>query len=161
MAFDFCQLLYKDVKVLTLFMQCPACTVTISSIFDILTIIWTLLIAILLFKKKKIGWIFLFASVFIGLFFKIINSYYFFKLNGIIFHRNPIDFIISIVIQVVFVFFLLRKEITVYFNIDRVIKKKTIIASTVLFLVTYVLSIFLWQRNLYPFASIFHRNRLP
>lgn len=107
--------------------------------FQIVTLIYIPIIFYLLFKRKRWGWILLFADTLFGLISLISQSYIFFKYQQ--YHQgDTVSFFTQIIIKGLFVFFLWRNYISDFFNVTREIKKKTAIVTTIV-TVLFILSI--------------------
>lgn len=99
--------------------------------FQILTLIYVPIIFYLLFKKKRWGWILLFADNLFGLISTLSQSYIFFKYEQY-HHGDTILFFTQILIKGLFVFFLWRNYISEFFSVSKETKKKTAIVTTII-----------------------------
>lgn len=107
--------------------------------FQIVTLIYVPIIFYLLFKRKRWGWILLFADTLFGLISLISQSFIFFKYQQ--YHQGEtVSFFTQIIIKGLFVFFLWRNYISEFFNVTIEIKKKTAIV-TIIVTVLFILSI--------------------
>ena len=107
--------------------------------FQIVTLIYVPIIFYLLFKRKRWGWILLFADTLFGLISLISQSYIFFKYQQ--YHQgDTVSFFTQIIIKGLFVFFLWRNNISNFFNVTMEIKRKTAIV-TMIVTVLFILSI--------------------
>jgi len=107
--------------------------------FQIVTLIYVPIIFYLLFKRKRWGWILLFADTLFGLISLISQSYIFFKYQQY-YQSDTVSFFTRIIIKGLFAFFLWRNYISDFFNVTMEIKKKTAIVTTLIALL-FILSI--------------------
>lgn len=107
--------------------------------FQILTFIYVPIIFYFLFKRKRWGWILLFADTLFGLISIVSQSYIFFKYQQY-HHGDTFSFFTQIIIKGLFVFFLWRNYISDFFNVTKEVKKKTAIITTIV-TVLFILSI--------------------
>jgi hypothetical protein len=107
--------------------------------FQILTLIYVPIIFYLLFKRRRWGWILLFADNLFGLISTLSQSYIFFKYQQY-HHGDTVSFFTQILIKGLFVFFLWRTYISDFFGITRETKKKAAIVTTIITLL-FILSI--------------------
>ena len=107
--------------------------------FQIVTLTYVPVIFYLLFKRKRWGWILLFADTLFGLISLISQSYVFFKYQ--LYHQgDTLSFFTQIIIKGLFVFFLWRNNISDFFNVTMEVKRKTAIV-TIIVTVLFILSI--------------------
>lgn len=107
--------------------------------FQLLTLIYVPIIFYLLFKRKRWGWILLFADTLFGLISSVSQSYLFFKYQQ--YHQgDTFSFLTLIIIKGLFVFFLWRNYISDFFNVTNETKKKIAIVTTIV-TVLFILSI--------------------
>jgi len=99
--------------------------------FQILTLIYVPIIFYLLFKRKRWGWILLFADNLFGLIATVSQSYIFFKYQQY-HHGGTVSFFTQILIKGLFALFLWRTYISDFFNVSKETKKKTAIATTII-----------------------------
>jgi hypothetical protein len=83
----------------------------------------------LLLKRKRWGWILLFADSLFSLIARISQTHIFFKYQSL-FGVDVFYYFLGRVIEAAFVYFLLRKQIADYFEITRTIKRKTVLIVT-------------------------------
>lgn len=107
--------------------------------FQIVTLIYVPIIFYLLFKRKRWGWILLFADTLFGLISTVSQSYIFFKYQQY-HHGDTFSFLTQIIIKGLFVFFLWRNYISDFFSVTKRTKKKTAIVTTVI-TILFILSI--------------------
>jgi hypothetical protein len=91
----------------------------------------------LIFKRRRWGWILLFADNLAALIMMLSESYIFFKYQHL-YHSSIVSFITPIMIRSAFTFFLWRNAITEYFGVSSTIKKRTalvVAGVTLLFVV--------------------------
>ena len=103
---------------------------------NFITIAYLPFIFYLLFKRRRWGWILLFADNFASLILRLGESYIFFKYQPI-HHGDTISFITPILLRVAFAFFLWRTDIVGLFGVNAMTKKKTAwitLAGTFLFM---------------------------
>lgn len=136
-------LLFTIAKRLISLLNCDYCSLDITFFAELLTLLYVPLIFFLLFKKKRWGWILLFADNLFTLISQLSQSYIFFKYQSI-HHDNTISFLSSILIKSAFVFFLWRTPIAKHFGITYKTKKKTVfitITGTLFFIfIIYLMS---------------------
>ena len=99
--------------------------------FQLLTLVYVPIIFYLLFKRKRWGWILLFADTLFGLISMISQSYIFFKYQQY-YHGDTISFFTNIIIKGLFVFFLWKNYISDSFGVTKNIKKNTAIITTII-----------------------------
>jgi len=107
--------------------------------FQILTLIYVPIIFYLLFKRRRWGWILLFADNLFGLISTVSQSYIFFKYQQY-HHGDTLSFFTQILIKGLFVFFLWRNYISDFFGVTKETKKKTAIVTAIITLL-FILSI--------------------
>lgn len=113
-----------------------------SNVFNSLILFYVIIVFYLLLKKKKWGWILLFAEklilVFFSLFFLIA-----FSVESYFIEFNLSEFILPLIIGLVFLIFLWNKEIVNFFNITNTEKVKFAkrISYVVIFLGVLIISI--------------------
>lgn len=127
-------------KLVTVF-QCKYCHFDFAFVGDILTLLYVPFIFFLLFKRRRWGWILLFADNLFSLILRLSESYPFFKYQGI--HRgDTLSFFLPILIKGAFIFFLWREPIANYFGVTYGEKRKTafIVAggTLLLMLIAYI-----------------------
>lgn len=136
--------LFKTAKRLIVFLQCEYCR--LDTIFWItqLTLIYVPVIFYLLYKRKRWGWILLFADNLFTLLSGISQSYIFFKYQSI-HHGDTTSFLFPIFIRAAFALFLWRDSIATHFGVSNDTKKKTAIITTIitLFLILLLNILFL------------------
>lgn len=143
-AIQYVWTLFNTLKRLIIFLKCTYCTFYITEFADVLTLLYVPLIFILVFKKKRWGWILLFADNLFSLISGgVSKSYFFFKFQNIP-NGDLTTFILPILIKLAFVFFLWRNEISNYFRVTIETKKKTALittgGTTLLILIMFFLS---------------------
>lgn len=107
--------------------------------FQIVTLIYIPIIFYLLFKRRRWGWILLFADNLFGLILAVSQSYIFFKYQQY-HHGDAFSFFTQTLIKGLFVFFLWRNYISDFFGVTMEIKKKTAIITTIL-TILFIISI--------------------
>jgi hypothetical protein len=105
--------------------------------FQVLTLVYVPIIFYLLFKRKRWGWILLFADNLFGLISAVSQSYIFFKYY---YHGDSMSFFIPILIKALLVFFLWRNSISDFFSVTKETKKKTAIVTTTI-TILFILSV--------------------
>src|ERR1700722_13542970 len=123
-------LLLNIVKRLLYILKCNYCSLDISFWADFFTLSYVPFIFFLLFKRRRWGWILLFADNLFSFIAEIMQTYLFFKFQGIN-HASTVSFILPILIKGVFVFFLWQNSIAVFFGINYETKKKTFAIVTI------------------------------
>jgi hypothetical protein len=135
-AIQYAWSLFGTVRRLIIFLQCDYCSFDVTFFAEFLTLLYVPLIFFLLFKRRRWGWILLFADNLFSLISRVSQSYIFFKYQSI--HRgDTTSFLLPILIKAAFVFFLWRDPIANHFGIVKETKKKTALittAGTVLFI---------------------------
>ena len=117
--------------------------------FQILTLIYVPIIFYLLFKRKRLGWILLFADNLFGLISTVSQSYIFFKYQQY-HHGNTLSFLTQILIKGLFMVFLWRNHISDFFNVTKKTKKKTAIITTIVTIIFIIsIQLFVWQVTAY------------
>ena len=117
------------VRRLISFLQCDYCSLDITFFAELLTLLYVPLIFFLLFKRRRWGWILLFADNLFSLISRVSQSYIFFKYQSI-HHGDTSSFLLPIFIKAAFVFFLWRDPIANHFGIAPETKKKTAFITT-------------------------------
>jgi hypothetical protein len=134
--------LFYTGKHLIRFLRCDNCVFDIAYFAELLTLIYIPIIFFLLFKRRRWGWILLFADNLFSLISRVSQSYIFFKYQRI-HHGSTTAFLMPIFIKASFVFFLWRDPIANHFGITQRTKKKTavitIAGTLVFFLGMYVI----------------------
>jgi hypothetical protein len=134
--------LFNTARRLISFLQCDYCRLDITFLAELVTLLYVPLIFFLLFKRKRWGWILLFADNLFSFISSVSQLYLFFKYQSI-HHGDTTSFLLPILIKATFVFFLWRDPIANHFGISPETKKKTAlitIAGTSLFIIiTYLI----------------------
>lgn len=91
---------------------------------ELVTILYIPVIFYLLVKKRRWGWILLFADDFASIIMSSSQSYIFFKYQPI-HHGTTTSFIVPILIRAAFAYFLWRAEIAELFGVNTGTKKRT------------------------------------
>jgi predicted RND superfamily exporter protein len=120
------------------YLFCTYCEFDYIFLLDFAVIIYIPIIFLLLFKRKRWGWILLFADNLFTVILQISQSYIFFKYQNI-HHGNTISFIEPIILRGFFAFFLWKKTIADYFGIEKEVKRKTAIITVLIALSFIVL----------------------
>jgi hypothetical protein len=128
-AIQYAWTLFNTARRLIRFLQCNYCGFEITIIVEILTLIYVPFIFFLLFKRRRWGWILLFADNLFVLISGICQSYIFFKHQNV-HHGDIISFLLSILIRAAFVSFLWRDSIANHFEVIRETKKKAALITT-------------------------------
>lgn len=129
-AIQYAWSLFNTAKWLANFLQCEYCGFDIIFFSEFLTLLYVPPIFFLLLKKRRWGWILLFADTLFSLISKVSQTYIFFKYQRI-HHGDTASFLLSILIKAAFVFFLWRDPIARHFGITQVAKKKTAAITTI------------------------------
>jgi hypothetical protein len=129
-AIQYAWSLFEIAKRLTGFLQCDNCSFDITLFAEFLTLLYVPLICFLLFKRRRWGWILLFAENFFSVISRVSQSYIFFNYQSI-HHGNTTSFLLPILIKSAFVFFLWRDSIANHFGINAETKKKTALITTI------------------------------
>ena len=128
-AIQYAWSLFGTVRRLISFLQCGYCSLDFTFFAELLTLFYVPLIFFLLFKRRRWGWILLFADNLFSLISRISQSYIFFKYQSI-HHGDTTSFLLPILIKSAFVFFLWRDPIAYHFGISKETKKKTALITT-------------------------------
>lgn len=128
-AIQYAWSLFNTAKRLISFLQCDYCSFDVTFFAELLTLLYVPLIFFLLFKRRRWGWILLFADNLFSLISRVSQSYIFFKYQSI-HHGDTTSFLLPILIKAAFVFFLWREPIANYFGIAQETKKKTALITT-------------------------------
>lgn len=116
--------LINAVKKLVIVFECKYCHFDFGFTGQVLTLIYVPFIFFLLFKRRRWGWILLFADNLFSLILMLSESYPFFKYQNI--HRgDTTSFLLPILIKGTFIFFLWREPITDHFRVTYEEKRKT------------------------------------
>ncbi|HMK25291.1 MAG TPA: hypothetical protein VK483_04610 [Chitinophagaceae bacterium] len=133
---------YDTIKDLLHSLQCRYCGFDFSMFLLLVNLIYIPLILYLLYKKRKWGWILLFADNLFILIIRLGETYTFFKYRE--FHRGSTsEFLFLILVRAAFVFFLWRKTIADFFGVTGKIKKDTAMIAGALGLALVILSFYL------------------
>jgi hypothetical protein len=111
------------------FLQCNYCSFDITIIAALLTLMYVPFIFFLLFKRRRWGWILLFADNLFTLISLISQSYIFFKYQSI-HHGNITSYLLPILIRAAFASFLWRDSIANHFGVIHETKKRTALITT-------------------------------
>lgn len=128
---DYAWKFYNSIKTFVYFSRCNNCTFDITMVLTIVGLIYVPVIFFLLYKKKRWGWILLFADNLFIFITSLFQSYIFFKYQEQ--HRGDTStFVFSILIRAAFVFFLWRVPISDFFGVTHNSKKDTAVVTTVI-----------------------------
>jgi hypothetical protein len=108
---------------------------------NFLPVLYVPFIFFLIFKRRRWGWILLFADNLAAIILMLSESYIFFKYQHI-HHSSIVSFITPIMIRSALTFFLWRNAITEHFGVSSTIKKRTalvVAGATFLFAVAMLL----------------------
>lgn len=117
--------------------QCVLSSFDITIFFEFISIIYVPIICYLLYKRRRWGWILLFADnlfVFISL---LGQSYIFFKYQQI-HHGDTFSYLIQLIVRCAFGFFLWRDVVANYFGVMNETKRKTVIITVIVSLLFIV-----------------------
>jgi hypothetical protein len=133
--------LFNAAKRLLIVFECKYCHFDFAFVGEILTLIYVPFIFLLLFKRRRWGWILLFADNLFSLILRISESYAFFKYQSI--HRaDTSSFLLPILIKGAFIFFLWREPITDHFRVTYKEKRNTALivagGTLLLMLIAYI-----------------------
>lgn len=121
--------LYNTIKEFINFIQCHYCTWRLGNYVNLFMLIYIPLIFFLLFRRKRWGWILLFADNLFVLILMLSEAYVFFKYQSI-HHGDTVLFILPIFVRTAFVFFLWRESIANHFAVNVGTKKNTALITT-------------------------------
>lgn len=126
-ALDYLWVLYHAVRDVVLYLRCDHCEFDLFFfLFSLLGIVYVPFIFFLLLKRKRWGWILLFADSGITALSRFSQMLLLFKYHGM--HvGNTTTYIVAILIKAGFLIFLWRKEISDYFNVSLKAKQYTLI----------------------------------
>jgi hypothetical protein len=136
----FIQYLFTLYETIPFFYHADYTNLDFSFIIFGLSIVYVPVIFYLLFKRKKWGWILLFADCIITIAFKIQEIFFFYKFNGWL-SGNIISILFPLIIKTLFALFLWRQETADFFNVSLEIKKKTVYVTLVILAVLTLISI--------------------
>lgn len=108
---------------------------------EIINLLYIPFLFFLLFKRHRWGWILLFTGQLFAFISGISDSYFFFQFQEY-YQWDIVSFLLPIVINIAFVFFLWREPIASHFGISKETKKKTaliVTSGTFIFLATMYL----------------------
>lgn len=123
--------LYGIVSHLIKYFSCSYCKLNSSLAVGIVTLLYVPVIFYLLFKRKRWGWILLFADNLFSLILQISQSYIFFRYYYPA-HGSLTVFLEPILMNVCFIPFLWRETSCQYFGVDRETKRKTAKITTLI-----------------------------
>lgn len=129
-AIEYAWSLFGTVRRLISFLQCDYCSLDITFLAELLTLLYAPLIFFLLFKRRRWGWILFFADNLFSLISRLSQSYFFFKYQSI-HYGDTTSYLLPILIKTAFVFFLWREPIANLFGISIETKKKTVLITTI------------------------------
>jgi hypothetical protein len=134
--------IFKTVKGLIAYFKCTYCSFDIIIAISLISLIYIPVIFYLLLKRRRWGWIILFAENLFIVISSVYQSYTFFKYQYI-HNGDTTSYLVQILIRAAFVSFLWRNSITEHFGVSKETKKKTaqiITGATLLFmLITFLL----------------------
>jgi hypothetical protein len=135
--------IFKTVKGLIAYFKCTYCPFDITIAISLFSLIYIPVIFFLLLKRRRWGWILLFADNLFIVISSVCQSYIFFKYQHI-HNGDTASYLVQILIRAAFVSFLWRNSITEHFGVPHEIKKKTAFittAGTLIFIFTTYLLI--------------------
>jgi hypothetical protein len=127
-AVQYAFFLFNSVQYAIFFIKCDYCSIDITFFGQLFTLFYVPLIFFLLYKRRRWGWILLFADNIFSLLSRVAQSYMFFKYQSI-HHGDTASFLLIIFVKALFVFFLWRDVIASYFGVTQETKKKTTFIS--------------------------------
>lgn len=122
---------------------CKNCFFDPSYFAGIINLFYVPLIFFLLYKRRKWGWILLFADNFLSVVIRIGSSYAFFKYREI-YGGETAEFLLLCFIKAAFAFFLWRKDIQEFFSISENTKKDTLILVSIISSIILFISFINW-----------------
>lgn len=128
---------YNSTKTFILFLQCRTCDFDLIVALIIFNLLYIPLVFYLLYKRKRWGWILLFADCLFVVITRLIDTFFFFKYQGFN-DGGTTALIFPLIIKSAFAFFLWRNDIAGFFGVNDKIKTQTVIITgifTLLFLV--------------------------
>lgn len=123
-ALQYGWLLFNAAKRLIRFWHVPGHGLDMYFFLDVLDFLYIPVMFFLLYKRKRWGWILLFAGNLMVFLSGLSQSYIFFKYQ-FIHHGNTSSFLFPIIVSTIFIIFLWQKNITNYFNVTNKVKKIT------------------------------------
>ncbi|HZZ76354.1 MAG TPA: hypothetical protein VFE04_10520, partial [Puia sp.] len=102
--------------------------------FEVTYIIYIPVLLYLLYRKKKWGWILLFADQIISFLLSIGNTYFLFKYQSL-FHAQTAQWLFWIFLRAAFIYFLWQDKVTSYFNVPQGMKVTVVMGSILIYLV--------------------------
>ncbi len=136
---------YDIIKSLLHFLKCRYCSFDFTMFMLLINLIYIPLIFYLLYKKRKWGWILLFADNLFVLIIRLGETYTFFKYQE--FHQgSSSEFLFFILVRAAFVFFLWRRSIADFFGVSDKVKKDTAMVVGAFGLALVILSYYLSAR---------------
>jgi hypothetical protein len=140
-ALQYVWLLYNKVKGLQAFLQCHYCSLDVGLSYELLPIFYVPLIFYLLLKRKRWGWMLLFADNVFALVSCVFQFYVLFKYEAI--HGGSIASLFFLVsIRLGFLLYLWRDPVAPHFNVDKKTKRNTLEMSPLVALL-FVLTIYI------------------
>jgi hypothetical protein len=123
--------LFNTARSLISFLKCKTCRFEIITFLPFVSLVYVPVIFYLLFKKRRWGWILLFADNLFVLILQLDNLSILFQPwvpHGI----NVFSLLWPIFLRILFAFFLWRKDITAFFGVNDKTKKQTAATATLL-----------------------------
>lgn len=120
------------------YLRCASSIFDITVVFEFFSLIYIPIIFYLLYKKRRWGWILLFADNLFAFISSLSQSYIFFKYQQI-HHGDTFSYLAQLLIRGAFGLFLWRDVIANYFGVTQETKRKTAmftIVVTLLFIVS-------------------------
>ncbi len=131
LALPYAWSLFVVIKTLASFFACTSCSFQRVILLQVGILLYIPLIIYLFYKRRRWGWILLFADNLSGLIVRSSESYVFFKFREV-YHGNITSFLIGILVKLAFVLFLWRPPITNYFRISSQVKFRTVVVTSML-----------------------------
>jgi len=128
------QYLYYSVKCLILivgFIRIGWSLFDLNLFIKVLEVVYTPILLLLLYRRRKLGWILLFINSVLIVLFGLAEAPLFFRYQEI-HHGNTAVFLFPIFLNVAFANFLFRQNIADLFNVLKLTKRKTLMYTLVL-----------------------------
>jgi hypothetical protein len=122
---------YQTIKSFIQFLDCADCKAGFVTLLSFLSLGYVPVIFYLLWKKRPWGWILLFADTLFAFISKISFIYPFFKYRDI-HHGDTTLFLLSILINAAFSYFLWTTNISSFFSVRPKTRRQTVIITLVL-----------------------------
>jgi hypothetical protein len=141
-ALEYVWTLYDNIEYFVIFFRCVGCEFGILEYGHLITLLYVPLIFYLLYKRKRWGWILLFADNLSSAVMSAEELYQSFKYPHFFSNDSPVDFIWRLVISIAFIIFLWKEDIAAHFNVGPLRKRK--FAVRIVIVITVLMGVFSW-----------------